>query len=179
VPRQAKPGRAIREVAIPVIQPDLCGMNKAPLSVPIADQVRSRIDAELPGDRGHHSSWHGRRILEEGPQKAHGGKLQGEAETVGGAALLDDPRVVGVIEVEVPGQLLGRRIAGILAVALALRGAQEAHGHGGLPDLAVLHKPRFLHGWAIRRKSRAFTLQNGIALSDTFAIPLAARGESM
>src|SRR6202051_2269526 len=53
--------------------------------------------------------------------------LQGEAETVGGAALLDDPRVVGVIEVEVPGQLLGRRIAGILAVALALRGAQEAH----------------------------------------------------
>src|SRR6266852_43993 len=73
--RQAKPGRVIREVAIPMIHPDLCGMSKAPLAVPIADQVRGRIDAELPGHRGNHSSWHGRRILEEGPQKAYGGEL--------------------------------------------------------------------------------------------------------
>src|SRR5216683_5892715 len=82
--RQAQPGRAIREVAIPMIHPDLCGMSKAPLAVPIADQVRGRIDAELPRHRGNHSSWHGRRILEEGPQKAYGGELQGEPKTVGG-----------------------------------------------------------------------------------------------
>src|SRR5216684_632541 len=135
--RQAKPGRVIREVAIPMIHPELCGMSKAPLAVPIADQVRGRSDAELPGHRGNNSSWHGRRILEERPQKAHGGELQGEPKTVGSAALLDDLRVVGVIEVEVPGQLLGRRIADIPAVALALRGAQEAHGHSSLPTGGV------------------------------------------
>ena len=43
----------------------------------------------------------------ERPHEAHRGELQSESETVGIAALLDDLRVIAVIEVEVPGQLLG------------------------------------------------------------------------
>ena len=85
-------------------------MSEAPLAVSIAGQVRGRIDAKLPAHRGEYRRWHGRRIIEERPHEAHRGELQSESETVGIAALLDDLRVIAVIEAsrwKVPGQLLG------------------------------------------------------------------------
>ena len=91
-----------------MFRPDLCGMSEAPLAVSIAGQVRGRIDAKLPAHRGEYRRWHGRRIIEERPHEAHRGELQSESETVGIAALLDDLRVIAVIEVEArPGT--GRR----------------------------------------------------------------------
>ena len=170
--REAKPGRAIREVAIPMFRPDLCGMSEAPLAVSIAGQVRGRIDAKLPAHRGEYRRWHGRRIIEERPHEAHRGELQSESETVGIAALLDDLRVIAVIEVEVPGQLLG--LTGRPGTG---RSCRAAPGSGSSrasrpPDVAELHKRWFAHGGAIGRKPHVYRVQNSIALPGTYAIPL-------
>ena len=82
-------------------------MRDAPRAVSIAGHVRGRIDATWPAHRGEYRRWHGRRIIEARPHDAHRGERQRESETVGIAARLDDLRVIAVIKVAVPGQLVG------------------------------------------------------------------------
>jgi hypothetical protein len=53
------------------------------------------------------------------------------------AAFLGDRHAVRIVQIKVSSQLVSRRVAGIPTVALALFGAQEAHGHGSLPIYGV------------------------------------------
>ena len=111
----------------------------------------------LPAHRGEYRRWHGRRIIEERPHEAHRGELQSESETVDIAALLDDLRVIAVIEVEVPGQLFG--LTGRPGTG---RSCRAAPGSGSSrasrpPDVAELHKRWFAHGGATSAGNPTFT----------------------
>jgi len=61
----------------------------------------------LPGQRLQHRHRHSQRVFKERPEITHGAELHGETEPVVLAALLRDQRVVGIVEMEVTGEVVG------------------------------------------------------------------------
>ena len=51
--------------------------------------------------------WHGQRVFQEGAQVTHRAELHGETEPLVLAALLRDQRMVGIVQVEVTGEVVG------------------------------------------------------------------------
>ena len=70
-----------------------------------------------------------RGIGEKGPQKAHCAELQGKSQPIVIAAADREKGAVGVIEVEIAGQLVGRRFTAVASVALCLLVTEKIDGH--------------------------------------------------
>jgi hypothetical protein len=104
------------------------------LPTPAARAVRLHVpvgrEAELVGHAPHDQPRHVGRVVEEGAEEAHRAELHGAAEPHVGAAMPADEGAVGVVEEEVAGELLGRGVAGVTAVASLLLLGEEADRHG-------------------------------------------------
>ena len=87
------------------------------------DELIGTTQSELSTQRLQHGGWNGGQVLEKCAEKSHGGQLQGVAEPIVLAAFVSNGGTIGIIQVEVARQLLGRGVALIPAVPFALRGA--------------------------------------------------------
>lgn len=75
---------------------------------------------QLPPKRLQHRSWHRQRILKKGSEKAGSGKLKRKSKPIMIATLVIDHHVVGVIQMKIPGQLIGIRIANVATITSPL-----------------------------------------------------------
>lgn len=99
-----------------------------PTGAVVADAIQS-IDAQLFCQRMQHRPRYRHRIIQEGAQVAHGAELYGEAKPAVLAAFLRDQRMIGIVQVEVTSQIVGRWCTGVAAVVLTLFAGQEADWH--------------------------------------------------
>ena len=68
-------------------------------------------------------------MFHERAQVAHRPGLEGEAQSIMRTALLCDQPMVGVVQVEIPGEVVGRRRAAVVAVVFALVVREKADWH--------------------------------------------------
>jgi hypothetical protein len=80
-----------------------------------------------------HCSRHRHRIVQEDAEIAHSAKLRRETKPVMVTALLCDQSVVGIVQMKIAGQILGRRYSAVTTVVFTLCGGEEADGHLDLP----------------------------------------------
>jgi len=123
-------GPVLLQVAEPVVLADGRGMAPALPAVAIGGQARYWHLAKLTRHDRDYGKGRLGRIVKEGTEKPRCPKLDRKADPVVGAAHLPDQFAVGGIEVEVAGELLIVRIAGIAAVARTLVVRQETARHG-------------------------------------------------
>ena len=118
-----------REGAVAVAVPDLGRVPAAPLGGRVLRQQPGGLDAELAGHERDSLVRHVCGLLQEGAQEPDGPELDGKAQPHVRAAAAGHEGAVGVVEVEVAGQLLGSGFAGIPTVAPLLLLVQEGDGH--------------------------------------------------
>ncbi len=92
--------------------------------------MRARCDADLLADKGRHAGWRLGHVVEKGAEVAYGSELHRQSQAHVIATARTNEGLVGVVEVKVAGELIGRRLAVEPAVAALLRLVQEADGHG-------------------------------------------------
>ena len=85
---------------------------------------RELIGGEAHGRRGHRSG-----VFEEGAQLADGAELHRDAEAIGVAAMLGDERAIGIVEMKVPGELIGGGLARETSVVAGLAIGEKANRH--------------------------------------------------
>ena len=73
----------------------------------VGQHTAPHLDAQLPGQRLQHRHRHSQWVFKERAEITHRTELHGETEPVVLAALLRDQRVVGIVEVEVAGEVVG------------------------------------------------------------------------
>ncbi len=73
----------------------------------ISQHTAAHLDAQLPGQRLQHRHRHSQMVFKERAEITHRTELNGETEPVVLAALLRDQRVVGIVEMEVTGEVVG------------------------------------------------------------------------
>ena len=134
--RQAEAHERVGELAVAVALPDLGGVQPAHPAGIVLRQAARVGDAELPRQVGGHPGRHGGGIVEEGAQEADGAELDREAQAHVVPSFRGGQVAVGVVEVEVPGKLVGRRLAGVAAIPPLLLGGQEGDRHVGAASAA-------------------------------------------
>src|SRR5208282_3369139 len=77
-----------------------------------------------------HAVWNAGWIVQESSQKPHCAELNAKAQPHVGPASARDEALVGVIEMKIAREFLGRQFAIELAVAARLLFSQKADGHG-------------------------------------------------
>lgn len=90
----------------------------------------------MPAKRLDDAGGHRGPILKEGTEETRRGQLHGIAEPVVITALVGDGSAVGIVQMKVARDLVGRGVPVIATVALALQGTQETDRHEG--DLRLL-----------------------------------------
>jgi hypothetical protein len=111
----------IAEVAVAVGALDLAGvLTPGRFATAVEQQARHVGDAHLGGDVRDDPRRHSRGVRQERAQVAHGAELHREAEPEVIAAAAGDHLPVAVIEVERAGQVGGRRLPAVAAVARLL-----------------------------------------------------------
>src|SRR3954454_25036746 len=93
------------------------------------DRLGMAWDRELVGDVAHRRRGGVGRVVEEGAEQPHRAELDSHAQTVVVAAVPGDEGAVGVVEVEVARELVGRGVAREAAVAAGLVVGEEADRH--------------------------------------------------
>ena len=68
-----------------------------------------RLGARLPGECPQHGLGRGQRVFQERAQVARCPELDSEASPIVRTAFLCDQRMVGVVQVAMPGPVMGRR----------------------------------------------------------------------
>ncbi len=124
----------VGEVAVAVAAANLAGVlppGGCPLAV--AGQDGRVGDPELGGQVRHRAGRHGGRIGQEGAEETHRAELRGQTEAVVVAAAIGEQRAVGLVEVEIAGELGGRRLPGVAPVAPLLLDGEENDRHGPAP----------------------------------------------
>ena len=86
-------------------------------------------DRQLVGGEAHGGCGRLGGIIEEGAEQTHRTELHRDAESVVVATVLGDEGAVGVVEVEVARELVGRGLAREAAVAAGLVVGEEADWH--------------------------------------------------
>jgi hypothetical protein len=115
----------VGELAVAVALPDF-GTVQPPYPASVVLRQAARVGyAELPREVARHAGRHGRGIVQEGAEEADGAELDCEAQPRVVPPLRGGKFAVGVVKVEVPGKLVGRRLSGIAAVVALLLGGQE------------------------------------------------------
>ena len=110
-------------------------MTPAPAACPVRSHVAVDREVELLGEAAHDADRHVGRVFQEGAEEAHGAELDRAAEAHMGAAVPRHEGVVGVVKVEVAGQLFRTGVAGKAAVPALLILGEEADRHGGRSPL--------------------------------------------
>ena len=105
---QTKRYIGISEFAIAIAGTDFFDMDEALPLVLIARQAIQVCDMELSSNRMYHRVWQARGIVQEAPQKTHGGELQGKPQPVGLASLLRNQLAVVVVQMEVAAKFIRR-----------------------------------------------------------------------
>ena len=132
VEKAAQPERhaGIGDGAIAIACPDARDMSPARPVVRIGENRARIIEAELLCRVPHGGRRSCRKVLEKHPEQANRSELDGDAQAVAIAAMLGDKRAIGVIEIEVPDQLIGGRLVRETTVAPDLVLGEEADRHG-------------------------------------------------
>ena len=86
-------------------------------------------DLKLAGKVGDRTGGHLGGLGEESPQETNRGQLDSEPELVVVSVTAGDAPPIGLVEMEVLGELLPGGLAGEAAVALLLRGREEVNRH--------------------------------------------------
>jgi hypothetical protein len=83
-------------------------------------QLRRPRHGQLVAGKADNRFWGQPRVFEEGAEHADRAKLSCNAEAIVVTAMLADKSTVGIVEVEVPGQLIVARITEKLSVPTCL-----------------------------------------------------------
>ena len=84
----------------------------------------------IPVDAFRTTNRYGRRIFEKCSQEPRCRELQRVPQAIAVTSLAGDPFAIIIVKMETTRQFVGRQRVGVTAVALSLRGSQEADGHG-------------------------------------------------
>ena len=128
------------EIPVPIVLPDLGSVAPTHLPCAVAGQIRGRSDVQPLRKVRHDDRGHVSRVAQEGAQKAHRAQLQGEPQSVVVAAPLADELPVGIVEVEVAGQLLRGWLSRVAAEALRLFVGQKMDGHRVLLEVTEMER---------------------------------------
>jgi hypothetical protein len=93
----------------------------APLARLIGGDLVLRLDPDLLADKGLHAGRRLGQVIEERAEEAHGAELYGNAEAHVVAAPGADEGLVGIVEVEVAREMIGRWLAREAATGAAAR----------------------------------------------------------
>ena len=131
VEKAAQPERhaGIGDGAIAVAGPNTRDMPPASPIVRIGKNRVRIIEAELLCRVPHRGRRGGRKVFEKHAEHANRSELNGDAQAVAIAAVLGDERAIGVVEIEMPHQLVGRRLSRETTVAPDLVFGEEADRH--------------------------------------------------
>ena len=126
---QAEANEWICELAIAEASTDFSGVLPTASSLAIQGEAGRICDPELAGHLARHTGRHIDRIVQEGAQKPHGAELYGEAQPHVIPTFSRGQLAVGVVEVKVPGELVGTRFTCIAAVTALLFRGQKGDRH--------------------------------------------------
>jgi hypothetical protein len=122
--------RRISKVAIAIELLDFTGMGIGRgFALPIAGQHADVSDRQLLGQMPYDDRGNIGRVGEKGAEKPNCAKLDSKPKSLVPATPAVNERQVGVIEVEVAGQLDGGGVAGVAAIAGGLVITEKLDGH--------------------------------------------------
>ena len=148
---QAEPHAGVGE--LPVALADAVAVPPAARARRVGgDRLGMAWDRELVGDVAHRRRGGVGRVVEEGAEQPHRAELDSHAQTVVVAAVPGDEGAVGVVEVGVARELVGRGVAREAAVAAGLVVGEEADRHR--PPTARLRRVGPCGGRAARGPAR-------------------------
>jgi hypothetical protein len=159
--RQAVAGRRVGEVAVAEAGLDFACVLDALSAAGVGRKSAAIGDIELPCEDADYGVRHRKAVLEEGAEVAHGAQLQRKAKAMSCAAALLDQAAVGIVEVEIARQVVGRRWSRVATKAGELFVGEEIDRH----EVSPLRRPkRPSHGLALRSQ-RSSTSRVGRHLS--------------
>jgi hypothetical protein len=127
-PHEAKDLGRFGELAVAVAFADL--LDVAPSGVILVVPDAARIgDTELEGEVHKGAAGNLGGLGEKRTEEANRTQLGGEPELVVVAVAAGDAPPIGLVEMEILGELLWRGLAGEATIALLLRGGEEVDGH--------------------------------------------------
>ena len=95
-------------------------MQLAPLAGTVGARFVQHVDAQLRGRLSQHRLGHGQRVFQKRAQVTHRRELHGETKPMMLSSLLNDQRMVGVVQMKIPSKVMGRRRVGVAAVVLVI-----------------------------------------------------------
>lgn len=106
-PRQTKGDQRFREFDVAIGSADFRCVLPALLAGAVGVCLVQRLDAQLLGQRPQHGLRHCQRVFQKRAQVAHRRELDGEAQPIMRTALRCDQRMIGIVQVKIPGEVVG------------------------------------------------------------------------
>ena len=136
---EAEGDAEVGEASVAIAFADARAMPPSALSLRVhRHEIGRANDRELIGGEAHGRRGRRSGVFEEGAQLADGAELHRDAEAIGVAAMLGDKRAIGIVEMKVPGELIGGGLARETSVVACLAVGEKTDRHCSFRPVASL-----------------------------------------